>query len=230
MSFRAPDVKDEDGWLVLDENDNVAFRALTREDARKLARNHNEHQNGSSVEVLPPDESPEAVAGREAWTVDQRIKQIKKATESLYVELAHSLYEFHDGEMWATLGYDSLTEYFSDPDVQLDPRWAYNLIAIYRQLVVERGVDENRLKELEVSKVTEALPAIRRGQVSVDEAFADIKALSKRDLKLKLSGRASETPGQPDTGTSISTESEPEWAVCPSCGSRYQVDGSGQRV
>jgi len=230
MSLRAPDVKDENGWQIVDAENNIVGYESSREKARKAAQNGGAIVPDPSIEVLPPDESPEAVAGREAWTVDQRIKQIKKATESLYVELAHSLYEFHEGEMWATLGYESMTEYFSDPDVQLDPRWAYNLIAIYRQLVVERGVDENRLKDLEVSKVTEALPAIRRGQVSVDEAFADIKALSKRDLKLKLSGRASETPGQPDTGTTISTESEPEWAVCPSCGSRYQVDGSGQRV
>ena len=95
---------------------------------------------------------------------------------------------------------------------------------MYTQLVIERGVEPERLQRLEVSKVRAVLPAIRREQVSIDEAFADAEVLAKRDLELKYSGKASPTPGKPDTGTKIHTGHEPQYMRCPVCSSRVEMD------
>lgn len=176
-------------------------------------------------EVFPPDKrTPEEKAADEARAVDQRIRQNMAIQKGLWLQLAADLYVFKEGRMWEALGYASFSAYVADADTDMEPRWAYQLVEMYGQLVVDRGVDPERLKGLHVTKIRAVLPAIRREQVTVEEAFSDCEALPKRDLETKYSGKASPTPGKPDTGTKIHTDNEPQYMRCPTCGSRVEVD------
>jgi hypothetical protein len=122
--------------------------------------------------------------------------------------------------------------YLMDPDVELERRYAYDLLAMHRQLIVDRGIDPSRLQELQISKVREVLPAIRRGMVTVDEGLADAASLTRPDLEERYRGKASDgvTAG-PDTSSVVRTAAEPEWKRCPTCGglTRVQPDPSREQ-
>lgn len=235
MALRATDVKDEHGWQIADaETGEIVGHGPSRDKARAAARTPEDldvewtpvEGNGAvQGEVLPPaPKSPEELAADRAFKVDQRIKAINAEMKGLWVELAANLYVFMEGEMWRDLGYETSGAYYADPDVDINIRHAYDLIAAYKQLVIDRGVEPEDLKQLEVSKVKEALPAIRREQVTWEEAKADIQALSKSSLITKYKGTASSTPGEPDTKVKIETDQEPTWGRCPTCGTRKRVD------
>jgi hypothetical protein len=252
MNLKAPDVKDEHGWQVLNEQDEIAFHASSRDKARAAAKNGGfgaPERTREEVEKIAPGattvmdvdpilkepavdrRSTEEIEAAAAYQVDQRIKKIVRNMKGLWLDLGAELYLFKQGRMWEKLGYESFSSYVADVDTDIEPRYAYSLAEMYEQLVIERGVDPERLKELNVSKVRTVLPAIRREQVTIEEGFSDAEALTKRDLELKYSGRASSTPGRPSTSSKVETDNEPVWARCPTCGSRYQADPqTGQRI
>ena len=245
MALRAADKKDEHGWQILDEEGEVVGHGPSRDKARQMARGkvafvplHNGSlppgtQTIAEVDPIlkePPIErrTPEQIAADEAHATDQRIKQNMAIQKGLWLQLAADLYLFKEARMWEVLGYASFSAYVADADADMEPRWAYQLVEMYSQLVIERGVDVERLKSLHVSKVRAVLPAIRQEKVSVDQAFADCEALGKRDLETKYKGANSPTPGKPDTSSTIYTDYEPQYMQCPTCGSRVEVDEEGK--
>jgi hypothetical protein len=171
-------------------------------------------------EILPAAEAAAGVAHQ----MDQNIRRIKRQMEGLWVELAESLHHFRAGQMWRDLGVPTFEAWLSDPEVDLERRWVYKLTDAYRVLVIEQGVPRERVERLRISKVNEVLPAIRRGQVELETALHDVESLSRGDLEIQYRGLHSSTPGNPTAALSpsIETESEPEWATCPTCGSSYR--------
>ena len=181
-------------------------------------------------EILPPEGDPAAPipaaqqqAATAAHQMDQRIREIRRMQRGLWVVLAEQLYHFRAGQMWRDIGYSSFERWLADPEVDLERRWVYKLTDAYRWLVIEWELPRERVELLPISKVNEVLPAVRRGQVQLEAALADVENLSRGDLEIQYRGTASSTPGSPvaATSTAIETEHEPEWAVCPTCGSTY---------
>jgi hypothetical protein len=168
-------------------------------------------------------------AAEAAFAVDQQIRATLRQMKGLWVHLAEQLYRFHTAEMWRDLGHDTFEAYLADPELELDlqRRWVFELIGMYRTLVVEREVSTAELEGLHVSKVREVLPAIRRGWVDIPTALSDVETLTRHDMELKYRGLASSTPGRPDMGTQVDTDAEPEWRECPTCGSTYLVRSDG---
>jgi hypothetical protein len=226
MTLRAADKKDERGWQLLDEEGNVVAHESSRDKARAAAKNG--ALPGGTQTVLPPaakdTRTPEQIAADAAQEVDSRIKATLAIQKSLWLQLASDLYLFKQGRMWDSLGYASFSAYIADADADLEPRYAYKLVEAYEQLVIERGVEPERLGRLHVTKVQTVLPAIRRRQVTPEEALSDVEVLGRRDLETKYSGKASPTPGRPDTSSKIHTDHEPTYMRCPVCSSRVEMD------
>lgn len=172
---------------------------------------------------MPVTVEQQAAAGV-AFEIDQRLRQTIKQMRRMWVQIAMDLHRFNRAELWRDLGHDTFEAWLSDPELELERRWVYNAIALVEQLVVQRNVEPSRLQDLQISKVSEVLPAIRRGQIGVEEALEDAEQLRRPELELKYRGAAGDgrTAG-PDTGTQISTEREPVWKTCSCCGSRYQA-------
>jgi hypothetical protein len=171
--------------------------------------------------AITPAQSAAATAAHE---MHEHVKSIKRQMEGLWVELAESLHHFRAGQMWKDLGIPTFEAWLSDPEVDLERRWVYKLTDAYRVLVLEQGVPLDHVRQLKISKVNEVLPALRRGQVELETALSDIETLSRDDLEIQYRGTHSSTPGSATAATStvVETDSEPEWATCPTCGSTYR--------
>lgn len=165
---------------------------------------------------------PTEAQATSAFEAQEAIKATIRAMRVTWVRLAEQLYAFSEAKAWRALGYRSFEAWLSDPDIEINRRNAFYLIESWRELVVLRGVDPGRLEDLEVSKVREVMPAVRRGAVEIEDALDDVKALERDDLRQRYSG-VGRPGGDPIGSAPLDADAEPEYTVCGSCGSRYRV-------
>ena len=168
---------------------------------------------GAPLVAAPEQEAVSKVAAQ----ADREIRETVRTMRRLWIVLAKQLHAFVRAEMWRDLGYETLNAYLADPEIDLERRYAFNLVATWEQLVVQREIPVERLGDLRVSKVLEVLPALRAGAVDVDTALSDAEVLPRRDLEIRYRGLASGNPGTPDVDSTIRTERELR-RVCSNCG------------
>jgi hypothetical protein len=162
-----------------------------------------------SGEVVSAEESLEE-RERRAGELDQDIRKVIGSIHRSWAVLAGLFFEFHGRRGWEPLGFDTLNGWLAEPDVGVGRNEFFKLVRIYRELVVGRELPIEELARLDRSKVATVLPAIERGEQSLDQALADCEALGFRDLQAEYGGRA------PEEG--------PLRVSCPTCGSRVDPD------
>ncbi len=116
--------------------------------------------------------------------------------------------------MWSELGYESFKAFVADPDIGLpDYRQSMALVQAYRELVIERDIPVARLGDVDASKVAVVLPALKRGEVTVEDALSDAQTLPRSDLRSQY--RVANDGRQAGAGES----------VCRCCGQIKREDG-----
>lgn len=161
---------------------------------------------------------------KQAYEVEERIKNTLQEMKRAWVYLAEDLYHFQKNAWWHDLGYASFDEWLAGPDIDLKRRQAYYLIATYKELVVEQGATPAMLEGVGISKAKVITTAVRRKEVPLVEALADAEALAHRDLVERYAKLEKGDPAE--KGTGYSSVAEPARAQCPSCGSWYTVAGA----
>lgn len=179
-------------------------------------------------EVLPAAPAPTEAAASAAFEAEQRIKLTLHTLRSSWIVLAEQLWHFLEQRQWRALGYERQEEWLASPDVELSARMVLHLRELWRELVVERGIDPRQLEGIGWSKARDVLPAVRRGFVDVEEALEDARALSRRDLREKYDeltiarlDRPGETGQEPPPP--IDATREPVWCVCDRCGTEHRA-------
>lgn len=136
-----------------------------------------------------------------AFALEHRIKGYVGAMMRTGWQLAEDLYRFQEMGAWALLDYDNLGQWLAQPEVNISRTTFFRLTRSYRALVLDHGVKPEQLAELDPSKVAEVLPALKRGDVALDKALADVKALGARDLRTEY-GSSKDSSGSEDPGAS----------------------------
>jgi hypothetical protein len=129
--------------------------------------------------------TPEELAAEKAFAVEQKIKTGTGAIKQVWIALAGHLHEFYTERMWEPLGHDKFESWLGDPSIGLKRSQTYQLIEVYEELVVKRGVSQEQLAELEMSKLAVVLPALRKGDVELEDVLADCEELSRSALREK---------------------------------------------
>lgn len=174
------------------------------------------------TDVAVQHAEPTEAQASAAHTAEQTIRAIVHRMRTEWARLAEQLYQFSECRHWRSLGYRSFEQWLASPEIDLSRREVFYLIEAWRELVVERGVEPGRLERVQVSKVRDVLPAVRRGVVTPDEALSDAESLSREDLREHYGhvGR----PGSTAPGAEpLEATREPEYTVCQACGSRIRV-------
>lgn len=99
--------------------------------------------------------------------------------------VAEACYEISRDRAYISLSYSTLAEFLADPRVSLSRSEFFRFAAIWERLVIEGGVDPQRLSVAGPSKLDVTLPAVREGRVSAEEAVTDAEVLGIRDLREK---------------------------------------------
>ena len=129
--------------------------------------------------------SAEEIAAEKAHEVEGKIKTGTGAIKQVWIALAGHLHEFYTERMWEPLGHDKFESWLGSPDIGLKRSQTYQLIEVYEELVVKRGVSQEELAALEMSKLAVVLPALRKGDVELDEVLSDCESLSRSALREK---------------------------------------------
>jgi hypothetical protein len=156
-----------------------------------------------------------------AASVEARLRQAREAQRLSWVTLAGILYEFDEDNLWEPLGYESLNEWLAGPDVELTRKSFRDHVRIWRELVIERGVEWSSLAFVDFTKVRDALPIITSGKADAATVLSDAAVLTRSDLIEKYGG---------DPSAPLAAEDEPEQVKCPTCWRNAQNDAQRKRI
>lgn len=135
--------------------------------------------------------TPEERAAKKAFAVEAKIKKGTGAIKQVWIALAGYFHDFYSEKMWESLGYDKFESWLGTPEIGLGRSQTYQLIEVYEELVVKRGVTQEELAELEMSKLAVVLPALRKGDAELDDVLSDCEALSRSELREKYGQKVS---------------------------------------
>jgi hypothetical protein len=104
-----------------------------------------------------------------------------------WVWLAERLHAFHELRGWEVLGFDALEHWLRSPGIGLSRSQFFRLVRVWRRLVVDHEVRPERLHGASL----ERLDVISRadGELPVEEALADVRELTMRELVAKYRGK-----------------------------------------
>jgi hypothetical protein len=157
-----------------------------------------------SGEIVPAearDSSPEERQDRaEAmFAVEAAIKENLAVGRGAAWELARNLYEFNEESGWTALSYETQADWLAQPDIGMTKTEFFRMVRRYRELVINRQLDQVTLVELAPSKVDIVMPAIESGKITMQEIIDDVQQLGARDLRDKYIGlkRSKGDPAEP---------------------------------
>lgn len=182
-------------------------------------------------EVLPAvdgDTHLEILEGRaltdRCAELERNLTRGAQAIVAAWGTMAAWAFEYHERRGWEALNPDgdvSLEAVLAKPELAVFGstssarlRRFRLLVAMYRELVVKRGVPFERLQELPISKVQELMPRISTSPkgAKLERLLADIEGLGYRDLRDKYG--AGKDPDAP-----LNAADEPARVRCATCGS-----------
>lgn len=140
--------------------------------------------------------SPEERKAKHAQTVEQKIVKGCMAVRAVWVALAAYLHEFHSEAMWEDLDYETFEDWLGSPEIGLSRSHVYALIQCHEELVILRQIPAAELEGIDATKVQQVLPALKRGDVEVDQALADARSLSRADLRKEYGGKKRSQVGE----------------------------------
>jgi hypothetical protein len=178
----------------------IPARDLTSEEAQELAERAYELQE-AIVEGLK--------VGREAaWAV------------------AEQLYAFDEMSGWLALGYDTLSEWLAQPEVQTTTRTYYRLVQAYRETVVRRRIPLQTMATIDHSKVDVVIGRVNSGDVRIEDALEDAKVLGWRDLRTKYLKRRPE----PASAGNSHGAAEDDWSDVHAQPSRDDIEANAETI
>jgi hypothetical protein len=137
------------------------------------------------------------VRARTAHASYEKLMDGLNASRLALAVVAEACYELSRENAYRDLGYESLAEFLAQVDLSRSE--FFNFASIYERYVLEGGADPTRLQVAGPSKLAIPLPALRDGEVDVDEALADCEELGRKDLRIKYRGESElQESGRPD--------------------------------
>ena len=142
-----------------------------------------------------------AAEAADARAIEQRIKAAVADARVAAWDLAEMLWRWDEMRGWLRLGYETLGEWLADPEITMKRSAYYGMVGAWQRLVVERGVDPERIRLLAPSKVDVVLPAITAGTTTIDEGLGDAEALGEDGLRQKYRPMSNARKNVPACGT-----------------------------
>ena len=117
--------------------------------------------------------------------VASRIEAALQAGRKAMWELAESLHAFHEMRGWQKLGYRTVSQWLDDTNGAISRGTYYRLVGTWRAVVIEQGVEPERVRLLDQSKVAIVADKLGEKRVKVDNVLADVEALPANGLRKK---------------------------------------------
>lgn len=127
----------------------------------------------------------EVVTQGSAVEVEARVKEALAEGKSALWKLSEALYEFDQQQGWATLGYENLSRWLADPEIDMTRGTYYRLVRTWQKLAVEKGIERPQLEQVNMSKAALVADEVAEGKVRPATALKDVAQLSASELRAK---------------------------------------------
>lgn len=119
-----------------------------------------------------------------ALQLEETVKEINALTNNSYskFELGKALKEIRDNDLYKELGYNSITEWLSSPDIGITKSWAYSFISLYETFVIRLKKDPQQLPS-DYTKLRDILSVVNKHPDRVDELIEQADALRRVDFR-----------------------------------------------
>lgn len=135
-----------------------------------------------------------AAAAETAHELRSRVRTYLEQDRAGWVPLAAALHALHEHEAWRELGAESFSEWMAEEDIGRSR--GYLLVAVWE------AFSGHELTGTDSTKFIWVLGPVRRGELTPEDALADVRTLSRTDLRAKYA-----------------SQDEPEEVeLCPTCG------------
>jgi hypothetical protein len=140
-----------------------------------------------------------AAAAGTAHELRELVRELVRQERGAWVPLAAALHAVHAHEAWRELGAENFHTWLAEEDVGRNR--GYLLVSVWDGF--SHLADE--LTGLDPAKFTLLVGLVRRGELDPETALADVRTLSRSDLRQKY-------------GTSHDHDDPGEVEACPTCG------------
>lgn len=121
-----------------------------------------------------------------ATRLEERVRSLKFEVGRSFLDLGKTLKEIRDNDYYKELGYESILEWLSSPEISLSATWCWNLIAIYELFIVEHKLSPENVLSVDYSKLTEIAPVIKREPDKLEEWLDKARVLRRIDLRREI--------------------------------------------
>jgi hypothetical protein len=127
----------------------------------------------------------EVVDTQPALIAEAQVKEALREGKSALWKLAEALYHFNDQNGWAVLGYESLSRWLEDPEIDMTRGTYYRLVGTWQKLAIEKGVKLAQLEGVDMSKAALVADEIASGGVRTSTALKDVEQMPASKLREK---------------------------------------------
>jgi hypothetical protein len=140
-----------------------------------------------------------------ARAIETQIKDALREGKAALWKLSEALYHFNEQEGWRALGYENLSQWLLDPEIDMTRGTYYRQVRTWQKLAIDRRVDRAKLEAVNMSKAALVADAIEAGTVRPAIALRDVGRLSASALREKYGKpRRGRPPKGQETGHSAS--------------------------
>lgn len=120
---------------------------------------------------------------RKGFALHEKLIALKRSIGLHFLEVGKVLHEIREGGYWQNMEH-SWEAYCLSPEVSISPSHARNLIRIYRRFVLELGVKEDDLADIDPRKLTAIIPTVSKE--NAEDLLSSARTLSRMDLTRQL--------------------------------------------
>lgn len=121
-----------------------------------------------------------------AYKLENELRDTKKRLGTGFIEIGRILREIRDNGYYVELGYETITDWLSSPDVSITPAWAYHFIAIYETFILEHKIKMDDLAGIDYTKLRDIVPVVRENPKKIEEWIDKARELRRIDLRREL--------------------------------------------
>ena len=134
---------------------------------------------------IPAVVQGEVLDSQGALEAEVRVKEALRDGKAALWKLSEALYDFDSKQGWAALGYENLSRWLADPEIDMTRGTYYRWVNTWRKLVIEKGVKPAQLEQVSASKAALIADDVVSGNVRATTALKDVQNLSASELRVK---------------------------------------------
>jgi len=121
-----------------------------------------------------------------AYELEQSFRNFKIQAGNCFIQMGKILKTIRDNDLYVELGYDSIIDWFSSPDVSVTPSWAWAFISIYETFVIQYGYTEEQIADIDYTKLKDITTLVKENPDSADEWLEKARVLRRIDLRKEI--------------------------------------------